>query len=155
MSDITLAAISLQRRTVGVAILRKTRIEEILLRQLSHELETAQKSTTEFLSRIMTRQRIEFVAFLKPTEAASERIRSFHQSAVQVVRDAGIPLLEVSAEELFASYGHPPLSGWAQLRRVGKDIWPMLNSTPPSINAALLGLHVQVERLIAIHSQQP
>jgi hypothetical protein len=155
MSDITLAAIILQRRTVGIALLRKTRVEEIILRQLSYDLETAQKSTVGFLTEMSNRRKIEFIALLIPKEDASERIHIFHQESIRVVREAGIPLLEVSESELFASYGYPVLSGWAQLRKIGKTIWPMLNSASPSIDAALLGLHVQVERLIAIHSQQP
>jgi len=118
-------------------------------------METALNSIVEFIREILARQPIEFIAFFQPNKDASNRIRSFHQAAVKVVREAGIPLIEVSDPELFAAYGHPPLSGWTQLRRIGKSIWPMLNSTPPSINSALLGLHVQVERLLAIHSQLP
>jgi hypothetical protein len=152
MIDTSLAALSIERRTAALALFTNCRIDEINIRHLPAELSKASHSLVGFLNSAMDLRHIQFIAIAQPLPASSLRTQMLHRTAIDAIRAAGIPLLEVPDEQLFASYAHPPLQRREQLRRIARSIWPSLNNaraTHSAQDAALLGLHTQVERLFA------
>jgi hypothetical protein len=157
MPDMTLSALSLERRSAALAFFKDMQLEDILIRQLSSDPAKAISSVTEFLNRALERNRIKFVALLQPKSESGERVNELYKMALSAIREAAIPFVEVSEQELFDSYGHPPLRKRQHLRKAGRNIWPALNdiyATRSAVDAAVLGLHVQVEHLFNIQSEQ-
>lgn len=70
------------------------------------------------------------------------------------LRAIGIPVFEAEKAALLASFAHPPLRYRTELRRIVESIWPILSTkdkTVGCIDAAALGLHVQVEKLFVLN----
>jgi hypothetical protein len=158
MIDTTLAALSIERRTAALALFTNSRLDGITIRHLPAEPSKALHSLAGFLNSAMDLRHIQFIAVAQPLPTSSLRTEMLHRTAIDAIRAAGIPLLEVPDEQLFASYAHPPLQRREQLRRIARSMWPSLNSaraTHSSQDAALLGLHVQIERLFAFHEVAP
>lgn len=152
MIEITLAALSIERRTVALALFTNCRLDEIAVRHVPSELTKASHSVTGFLNSTFDLQHINFMVLAQPAANFSRRAEILHQTAIDTIRAAGIPLLEVPEEQLLDSYAHPALRRREQLRRIARSIWPSLNNaraTHSAQDAALLGLHTQVERLFA------
>jgi len=64
-----------------------------------------------------------------------------------------LPLWEIPKTVLLEGCGHPPLKYRTPLREIATSIWPILAGTHAKVfiqDAAILGLHVQTERLFAI-----
>ena len=154
MTDQKLAALAVERRTVAVAFFRNSHIEDMLIRHLPADLPRAVNSLSVFLNQVLERNSIEHFAFARPTETASERQRQLSDVCIERARAVGVPFVEVNDADLFAAFGHPALKRREQVRMVGKMIWPSLDSkaaTRSAVDAALLGLHAQVERLFGFY----
>ena len=152
MNEVDLAAFSVARRAVCISLFRQLDIEDVLIRQLPANERRAVDSVVGFLNQILEENRVAQFAFALPSDAGSERHRRILMNAIELVRRRGIPRIEIPASDLLVAYGYPPLTRREQLRNVGRSIWPALHSraaTRLPIDAALLGLHVQTERLIA------
>jgi len=151
MSDLDLAAFSIERRAVCLTVFRQLNIEDVLVRQLPTDERRAIDSMIGFLNQTLDSIPVTYFAFSRSSAVASERHRRMLAASIDLVRSRGIPLAEVPDSDLLTSYGHPPLRRREQLRRVGHTIWPSLNSKASKrlpVDAALLGLHVQTERLL-------
>ncbi len=156
MPDLTLAAIIIRRRTAVIALFRKTGIEDILVRELSSDLQKAENSVTGFLRQTLERHHIELVA-MENVEHQTARIQQLHKQAESVLRAEGMPIQEVPLAELFQSFAIPPLRQRSQLRRIARSIWPALNDRrlgQVGSDAAALGLYLQTERLFNLNSPQ-
>ena len=153
MNELTLAALSFERRTVALAVFTNSHLENVLIRHLPEEMTKAMQSLTAFLNITIDLQHIQFMVLPLPTTGISKRAEMLNRTAVQTLRIAGIPLIQVSEQQLLESYGLPSLESREQLRRSARTIWPSLNNvkaTHGSLDAALLGLHVQIERLLSL-----
>jgi hypothetical protein len=158
MNDVVLAAFSIERRAVCFTLFRQIRLEDVLLRQLPPDEIKAASLITGFLNQVLERDEIGYFAFATPPDRASNRHRQLYAAGLAEVRTKGIPYIEVPESDLLSTYGHPPLKRREQLRKVGRTIWPALNSKPASraaVDAAVLGLHVQVERLFGLYEVRP
>jgi len=154
MTDQKLAALAVGRRTVAVAFFRNSHIEDLLIRHLPADLPRAVISLSVFLNQVFERNSIEYFAFVRLPDMASERQRQLSVLCIERARAVGVPFVEVHDADLFAAYGYPALKRREQVRLVGKMIWPSLDSkaaTRSAVDAALLGLHAQVERLFGFY----
>jgi hypothetical protein len=157
LNELTLAALSIDRRTAALALFNGLCLEDMLLRSLPADQDAAVNTLIGFLNRSIDRYKIEFVGLRSLNDKSSSRIKSLHTAALSVLRNTSLPLEQVDEKNLLESFGHPPLRSRDHLRKVGRNIWPALNdshATNSAVDAAVLGLHVQVERLLTIHSQQ-
>lgn len=70
---------------------------------------------------------------------------------VELVRAAGVPLWEITPEELFQSFALPPCKTRGQFRAVANHLWPTLRTRfcgRAGLDAAALALLVQTKRLL-------
>ena len=158
MNYLILAAISIERRAVCLTLFRQVQLEDVLVRQLPADEVRATNAVIGFLNQVIEREQVGYVAFIKPPGSVSSRYRQFYSASVQVIRAKGIPCIEIPESDLFSAYGYPTLKRRDQLRKIGRTIWPSLNSqtvTRASVDAAVLGLYVQVERLLKIYEIRP
>lgn len=157
MLQTTLAALSIERRAMSIALFRSTSLEDVLVRQFISDLPKASDSLVEFINQTLARHPTEFVALLRPAKNAGRQVQSLYSVAVSATRNAKIPLSEIDERSLFDSYGHPPLRRREQLRNAGRTLWPSLSDirARSAADAAALGLHVQMERLFNNKPESP
>ena len=152
MIDLSLAALSIERRTVALALFTNGRLSGISIHHLPIQPAKASHSLAGFLNSSFDLHHIQNVALEQSSSGHSDRAKVLRGVAIDAIRQAGIPLIEVSVNDLLSSYAHPALRKREQLRRIARSIWPSLNNaraTHSAQDAALLGLHTQVERLFA------
>ena len=80
MPNMTLAAVAVQRRSIAIALFRRTHLEEVLVRQLPTEAIKAGNSLVGFLRQVLERHPIEVAAF----EVADDEGTRIHQYLQQV-----------------------------------------------------------------------
>jgi hypothetical protein len=156
MPNMTLAAVAVQRRSIAIALFRRTHLEEVLVRQLPTEAIKAGNSLVGFLRQVLERHPIEVAAF-EVADDEGTRIHQYLQQVEDILRPAGVPLFKIPQQELFRSFAVSPLRRKDPLRRIVRSIWPILNSQEfghAALDAAALGLHVQTERLFTIKLPQ-
>jgi hypothetical protein len=154
MTEQKLAALAVERRTVAIAFFRNSHIEDLLIRHLPADLPRALISLSVVLNQVFERNSIEYFAFARLPEIASERQKQLSVLCIEQARAVGVPFVEVSEADIFAAYGFPALQRREQVRMVGKTIWPSLDSkaaTRSAVDAALLGLYAQIERLFGFY----
>jgi hypothetical protein len=158
MKDFTLAAFSAERRIAAIALFRGTHLEDIRLRHLPIDPSKASGSVRELITRSLENHRPEFVALSCPSTKAGKRIQIFCDVVKETASALGIPAIEVEDKTLMSAYGHPTLTRKEHVRRVGRAIWPSLNSSKSgraAVDAATVGLYVQTERLFSQYEAQP
>jgi hypothetical protein len=156
MSDLTLAAISIRRRTAAIAVFRKTHLDDVLIRELATNQQKAENSIAGFVRQFLAQHQIELVAIENRPEQSS-RIQQLYEIATTVLRTESVPIQVVPEEDLFQSFAIPPVQYRSQLRKIAQSIWPQLDNREfgrAPIDAAALGLFVQTERLFILNSPQ-
>jgi hypothetical protein len=154
MSEITLAAIGIERRVVAIAIFRNTHLDQMLIHHLPSEAEKAENILHSFIKQVLDRLNVEYFAFAQPRTASSGRIQGFHRTAIDAVRQAGVPLSVVPETTALNAYGHPALAHWMQVRKAMRNVFPTLNerkTKPSELDSAAIGLCAQVERIFNIY----
>jgi hypothetical protein len=154
MIELPIATLSFERRVAAFALFRELHLDDIVLLRLPTDTDAALNRLAGFVNREITHNKIQFLALATPPSRLGDRITEMHSVAVEVLRGAKIPFIEVAEETLLEAYANPGLTRRDQLRAIGRTIWPSLNSaqaTNSSVDAALLGLHVQIERLFSLY----
>lgn len=150
MEQLRVAAIRMERRAVAVAIFIGVRLDYTQVRQLVADAAKAETSVIGFLNWILATFRIQSAAVESIDSEDQIHRAELARVAVEVLRQASVPIWEVSKAEVLASFGHPPLRNRKELREAVAFIWPILNSrdtSPWALDAAAVGLYVQTERL--------
>lgn len=156
MNDLILAAFTIERRAVCFTLFRQVQLEDVLFRQLPADEAKAEIAAIGFLNQVIEREQVGYFAVISPPDTASARYRQLYDASIKAVRTKGVPCVEVPESDLLLAYGYPSLKRREQLRKVGHMIWPSLNSpaaTRAAVDAAVLGLHVQVERLFGSYEE--
>jgi hypothetical protein len=157
MFDLTLGALSLQRRSAAIAIFRKTQLEDIITRQFPNDVSKAESAVVAFVRRVLERTTLDLVA-VESVDTKSDRITKLWRGAREVIQIEGMLVQEVRTESLYQSFAIPPLRNRDQLRKIVQSIWPQLEDTResdhPALDAVALGLFLQTERLFALNSPQ-
>jgi hypothetical protein len=148
MFEAPLAAVGFERRRVVIALFNQTHLEDVVVKNFTSDEPGTMTSLAAFLTSVFAKQNIEYLAIEEPRGGL--RLRQMHRMAIRTANDAGVPLQQVSGSELLNASASPPLNRRSQLRRMAGLIWPSLRDPrtgPAGLDAALLGLHVQLDRL--------
>jgi hypothetical protein len=145
-----LASFKIERRRVSVAIFQDDRLDYTAIRQLPSLYAKALESATRYVYWVTRSFSIESAALEKNQSDPNTWRSKFTVEIIKQLRDAGVPVFEISKDELLASFAHPPLRYRTQLREVISSMWPILATKDNSaslLDAAALGLYVQVEKI--------
>lgn len=150
----SLLAIRIERRTVAIAIFHGGHLEFADSRQLSSDNDRAVASAVGFIGWILARFEIESAALEAIVNGHEIQRRALHDAICATLRERMLPIWEIPKAVLFEAYGFPALKSRTQLREIATNVWPILTGThakPFMQDAAVLGLHVQTERLFIIN----
>ena len=152
MKDSKLAAIAMTRRTLAVTIFSETRLDYTQVRHLSSSHDKAEDSTVGFVRWIVATFGVDSAALETVTPGDTSRRAVLSRLVLGILREEGVPVWEVSKQQLFDAFAIPPLRGQRELREIIVSFWPVLNTrgrSPVSLDAAALGLYVETERLFS------
>ena len=147
-------SIRIERRTVAIAVFHGDHLEYVDSRQLSSDHDKALASASGFVHWILNRFSVESAALESIINGREIQRRALHDAICAALREQMLPIWEVPKSVLLEAYGHPPVKSRAELRQIAATIWPILAGTHAKVfvqDAAVLGLHVQTERLFIIN----
>jgi hypothetical protein len=148
-----LISIRVERRTVAAAIFFGEQLEYADSRQLSSDNDRAFTSAVGFVRWMLNRFQVESAALEAIADGEFQR-RVLHDGISESLRNQGLPIWEIPRDVLFSGCGYPPLRSRVELREIATTIWPVLAGTHAKVfvqDAAILGLHVQIERQFIIN----
>lgn len=148
-----LAAVQIRRRNVSIAIFHGTRLDHAESKSLSSDYEQACRSLFDFVRRAVSRFEVQTIVLEENRSASPERAKRLQDDLVEIIRSDGVPITFVMASTILSTCSLPPLRTRYQARVMALRVWPSLNERtigPLAADAALLGLFVQVERLLSV-----
>jgi hypothetical protein len=147
-----LLAIRIRRRSVAAAVFSGRHLEYMDMLHLCNEPEIVTDAVARFLARILENFKPGDVVLGTSRAAQGERVKSLTQLTENMLTVEGIPIWRVDDKALLESYAVPKLKNKDQLRPIVQSFWPHLgNRQISAFEAAALGLHVQVDRLLSHH----
>jgi hypothetical protein len=147
-----LLAIRIRRRSVAVAVFSSRHLEYLDILHLCNEPEIVTDAVARFVARILENFKPGNVALGTRRAAQGERVKTLTQLIENMLTVEGIPIWRVEDKTLLESYAIPKLRNKDQLRPIVLSFWPHLGHRQASaFEAAALGLHVQVDRLLSHH----
>jgi hypothetical protein len=148
-----LISIRIERRTVAAAIFDGEHLAHTDSKQLSSSNDRALNSAVGFVEWTLNRFNVESAA-IEGIPGGDFQRRCLHDAITEVLRERGLPIWEIPKAALLEGCGHPPLRSRQQLREIATSVWPVLTGThawPFVQDAAILGLHVQIERQFIVN----
>jgi len=147
-----LLAIKIRRRSVAVALFSGRTLEYVDTLQLCNEPAAATDAVARFLATLLDRFHPDSSAIGISRGRIGERVTTLTETAEMMLRAAGIPFWRIEDRMLLETYAVPKLKGRQQLRPIVRSFWPHLAEKQlTGYEAAALGFHVQVERLLSHH----
>ena len=149
-----LISIRVARRAVAAAVFYGDQLEYTDARQLSSTHDRALSSAVGFINWMLNRFPVESAALEAITNEKESQRRVLHNAIGETLRNRLLPIWEIPKTALLDGCGHPPLKSRGELREIASTIWPILAGTHAKVfiqDAAILGLHVQIERLFIIN----
>ena len=151
---VRLISVRVERRTVAAAIFHGQHLEYTDSRQLSSDRGKAIDSAVGFIMWMLNRFPVESAALEAIPNGFEFQRRQLHDAICGVLRERLLPIWEIPKIELLEGCGHPPPTSRGELRQIATAIWPILAGTHAKVfiqDAAVLGIHVQTERLFIIN----
>jgi hypothetical protein len=148
-----LAAFKIERRRVSAAVFLEERLDFTDSRQLPSVYDKASESAARYVDWIIRTFQIDSAAVESLRSDPATWKSKLTVEVISQLRALGIPVFEVDKAALLGSFAHPPLRYRTELRTIVELIWPILSTkdkTVGCIDAAALGLHVQVEKMFAL-----
>lgn len=147
-----LLAIRIRRRSVAVAVFSGRHLEYLDMLHLCNEPEVVTDAVARFLARVLENIKPEDVVLGISRSPQGERVKTLTQLAENMLTVEGIPIWRVEDKILLESYAMPKLKNKDELRSIVLSFWPYLGHRQASaFEAAALGLHAQVHRLLSHH----
>ncbi len=149
-ASVKLAAIRVERRCLGAAIFRDTRLESVRVRQLPSNPMKAEARTADFVGHLISEHEFESAAIEMVVGQQQIQRAALVKAALGQLRDNSISVWEISKKTVANGFSHPPLKTRRELREVIQTMWPQLNPKRGQVcvlDAVALGLLVQTERL--------
>jgi hypothetical protein len=145
-----LAALRVERRRVSIAVLEGERLDYADSRQLPSILPRAIESACAYIGWILNNFTLYGVAIEENGSDPTTWKAMIGIDIRALLKEAGIPIFEVEKGAVLSAFAHPSLRYRTELRKVISTIWPILpvnDRDTGCLDAAALGLYVQVERL--------
>jgi len=152
MSHSTLAAVRVTRKAASVAIFNRMHLEYARLRHLPTQAAKARETLHAFLGWATAQFNVEMIAVEKPDRTDAARVEELMRTVEEHASGAAIPIWHAGKMQVIESYAEPAPKTRTELREIAARIWPMLatkDSNPLDLEAAALGLYVQVEKLLS------
>jgi|SRR5579871_2755397 len=147
-----LAAFKIFRRSATAAIFSGRNLEFIDIKHLSNNPKSASDTVSRFVGWILESFQPELVATATDEEDNKPRTAMLNEIVLQQLREQGIPVWKVTDKELLEAYATPALTQKHDLRNIASSLWPEIAKEQlPALDAALIGLYVQTERLLSQH----
>jgi hypothetical protein len=146
------AAFVVGRRSIAAVVFEGLKLSFWQVRSFQASRDRAASAVTGFINYITERCEIEAAGLEQTPTSLKTRTTELTHLAESLLREHSIPVLIASDEVLFSSYSHPPISSRAVLREIALRIFPQLrelSSSKELLDAALLGLYFQTERLLS------
>jgi hypothetical protein len=145
-----LIALKIRRRVVAAAVFSGRTLEHIEALQLCNEPEAVKDALGRFLASLLETFQPDSAAIGISWGRVGQRVTALTEIAEAMLRGAGIPFWKIEDRAVLETHAVPGLKGRLYLRPIIKSFWPHLTEKQLSgYEAAALGLHVQVERLLS------
>jgi hypothetical protein len=151
-------AFSIGRRSIAVAVFSGTNLEFWQTRSFQANADRASSTVTAFVNQMIETFEVESVALEDLPPELQTRMASLSHLAESLLRGAGIPVLKAGEADLLSAYGEPALRSRAELRHRAIVIFAVLNGPGTQkelLDAAILGLYCQTERLLSTANPEP
>ena len=151
MNEQRLAAFKIERRTLAAAVFVGERLEYADLRQLASDPQRSESSAIGFVQWIIEAFHVESVAMERTDSGGPSRRGFLTQMIGGSLHADGIAVWQVQKKDLLSAYGIPPLRTRRELRTIVHNFWPVMpaaNIHGSTLDAAALGLYVQIRRLL-------
>lgn len=146
-----LAAFKIFRRKATVAIFSNRNLDFVDLLTLPNDPKKAQDTLTRFVGWTLENFHPEISALAIDEEDEQIQAAMLSKFAETLLLDRGIPVWKVTDKDLLKAYASPDLTQKHDLRLIANAIWPDVVGKLPALDAALIGLFVQTERLLSSH----
>jgi hypothetical protein len=147
-----LAAFVVGRRSVAAAVFEGLKLTFWQVRSFQAKPNKAASAVTAFINFIIERCEIEAAGLEQMPANLKTRMSELTSLVGTLLREHGIPLSMAADDALFTSYSYPPIHSRAKLREIALQIFPQLRESSSGkelLDAALLGLYFQTERLLS------
>jgi hypothetical protein len=145
-----LAAFKIFRRSATAAIFSDRGMEFIDIKHLSNDPAKATEALNRFVGWILENFHPELSALGTDEEDNKPRTAMLTGVVESLLRRQGIPIWKVTDKELLDSFATPALTQKHELRQIARSLWPQVAQEQiPALDAALIGLYVQTERLLS------
>jgi len=146
-----LAAFKIFRRKATVAIFSNRNLDFVDLLTLPNDPAKAKDTLTRFVGWTVENLHPEISAIGFDEDDEPVQAAMLSKFAENLLLDRGIPVWKVADNDLLKAYGTPALTQKHDLRVIANSIWPDVVRKLPALDAALVGLFVQTERLLSNH----
>ena len=140
------------RRSIAAAVFEGLKLSFWQVRSFQAKLDKAAVAVTAFANYIIERCEIEAAGLEELPADLKTRMAQLTDLVQQLLREHSIPVTAVPDDALFTAYSHPPIYSRAALREIALQVFPQLqglSSGKELLDAALLGLYFQTERLLS------
>ena len=138
------------RRTATVAVFTGRNLDFVDIHHLSNVPKIASEALERFIGWIIENFHPQMAALAVDEEDRQPRARMLTERAERCLLSQGVPICKVTDSQLLESYTVPALTNKHDLRLIGRTMWPYLAARHfPALDAALIGLYVQTERLLS------
>ncbi|HET9283726.1 MAG TPA: hypothetical protein VFR24_17365 [Candidatus Angelobacter sp.] len=145
-----LIALKIRRRVVAAAVFSGRTLEHIEALQLCNEPEAVNDAVARFLANLLERFHPDSAAIGISRGRIGQRVVTLTETAEAMLRADAIPFWRIEDRVVLETYAVPGLNGRLYLRPIVRSFWPHLAEKQlTGYEAAALGLHVQVERLLS------
>ncbi len=145
-----IAAFKIFRRSVTVAIFSGRSLEFVDIQHLSNVPKVASETLNRFVGWILENFHPQLAALAEGEEDRQPRAALLTDVVEERLLAQGVPVWKVTDQDLLEAYGIPALTQKHDLRLLAQSMWPYVAEQHfPALDAALVGLYVQTERLLS------
>src|ERR1035437_8595267 len=158
MRILTVGAIQIERRKAGIALLSGLNIDAIYTRELSSNADQASKSLVGFVRKVISDSGVDYVAIELNPVRCDVQVGALSRVLIAALREDATAISTVTTESLLKAFAQPQLERRQQLRLACQKIFPAISSPRPgtiALDAAAVGLHVQIERHLSLIPTAP
>lgn len=140
-------SIALSREGLGLAIFQGPRLTFLE----AHSLQTV-PNPAEASAGIVLRCIDAFHPAAAVVQRSSDESSDIHAAVLEALRASNRPVSEISEQDLFASFGDPPIADKEELRQLMRVLFPHIPIKRlflSCLDAVATGLHFETQRLLA------